>query len=392
MQRGAMGTDRDIKICICATVSVTIRAFYGEQLRFLQENGFEVTVLTSPDDQLAGELPAGVSYRPVEMTRGVTPWSDLRALWSIWRTMRANHFDLVQFSTPKAALLCSLAAWAARVPTRLYLMWGLFYTGQTGWRRRFFRMVERAICALSTHIAPDGRGVMEFAVQEGLCRRRETEVVGNGSSNGIDLRRFDPSGLRPQRSSLRREFGVPGDAVAIGTVARLGREKGINELVHAFCGANREDPRLHLLLVGPTEEGNGLEPDVAEEIAANAAITNLGMRWDVERCLAAVDIFVLPSWREGFPVVNLEAGAMRLPVITADVMGSRESIVDGQTGIRVTVRDVERLREAMLTLARDPDLCRRYGDSGRRRVERAYEQRQHWQRILEHRRRILRQG
>src|SRR4030067_1866772 len=108
-------------------------------------------------------------------------------------------------------------------------MWGLSSPGETGWRRRFFRMGERAICALSTHIAPDGRGVMEFAVQEGLCRRRETEVVGNGSSNGIDLRRFDPSGLRPQRSSLRREFGGPGGAVAIGTVARSEEGRGGEE-------------------------------------------------------------------------------------------------------------------------------------------------------------------
>jgi len=381
--------DRDLKICVCATVPFVIRAFYGGQLRFLQENGFEVTILTSPDEQFASELPPGVRYCPVEIARRVRPWADLGALWAIWRVMRANRFDLVQVSTPKAALLCSLAARAAGVPTRLYLMWGLYYTGQTGWRRRFFRLFERLICVLSTHIAPDGRETMAFAVAEGLCRPEKIEVVGSGSSNGIDLKRFDPHRLHIERARLRHELGIREDALVIGTVARLCREKGVNELVRGFLLAHQEDARLRLLVVGPMEGNAGLESDVSREIAVNPDIISLGFRSDVERCLAAMDIFVLPSWREGFPVASLEAGAMRLPVISTDVMGPRESVLNGQTGILVPVRDAEGLRAAIMTLARDPALRQQMGDAGRYRVETDFEQRQHWQRVVDHRRRIL---
>jgi len=379
----------NVKLCACSTIPLSIRAFYGEQLTSLIENGFEVHVLTSPDPAFAEWLPDGVTYHPVAMARRVTPLADLRALAQIIGVFRRNRFDLVQYNTPKAALCCSIAARLNRVPTRLYLMWGLYYTGQHGLRRALFKTFERVVCRNSTHIAPDGRETMAYAIEQGLCPADKIEVVGNGSANGIDLARFDPAGLRDSRRRLRDELEIGADDVVVGIVARLGREKGINELIHAFVRAREHDPRLVLLLVGPVEEGAGIEPEVLTEMRENPAIRSVGFQSEVERYLAAMDVFALPSWREGFGVVNLEAAAMELPVVSTDVMGPRESVLDGETGLLVPLRDADALRGAMLKLAGDPELRRRFGEAGRRRVEQEFEQRQHWGRILEHRRRIM---
>jgi glycosyltransferase involved in cell wall biosynthesis len=379
------------KLCICSTIPVSIRAFYGPQIEYLLESGFELGIVTSPDERFADELPEQVRYLPVTMTRSLTPWRDLQALCRLIRFFRKNRFDLVQYNTPKAALLCSIASLLSRVPVRLYLMWGLYYTGRTGWKRSFFKLFERIICRLSTHIAPDGNETRTFAIRERLCPAGKIEVVGNGSANGIDLGRFDRCKLAAARHEIRASFNLEESHVVVGTVARLGREKGINELVRGFAAAYNDRPLLRLLLVGPREMRNvdSLDADVQRLIEQHSAVVTTGFRQDVERYMAAMDIFTLPSWREGFGVVNLEAAAMELPVISTDVMGPRESVMDGVSGILVAVRDPAALAATILALTDDPERRRRLGCAGRRRVEQEFEQRAHWRKILEHRCRIL---
>ncbi len=378
-----------IRICICATVPLSIEAFYGKQLNFLYENGFDVTVITSYTEAFAKSLPEHVTYRPVPFTRQMTPWQDFKAFLKVINIFRREKFDLLQYNTPKAALICSFAGWVMGIPTRLYLMWGLYFTGQSGWRRLFYKTTEKLTCQFSTHIAPDGKENCQFAISEGLCNSQVAEVIGEGSANGIDVERFNKHRFKNKLEDIRREIGASETDIVVGIIARLGREKGINELVRAYLEAKNEVQDSILLLVGPTETPCSFDTDVVHAIENEPTIISVGFQREVEKYLAIMDIFTLPSYREGFGVVNLEANAMELPVITTNIVGPRESIVDSETGVLVACGNVKSLKNAIIDLCNNPEKRQQMGKNGRRRAIELFEQKKHWRRIVAHRKKII---
>jgi hypothetical protein len=190
-----MNDKRTTRLCIITTVPVTIQAFWGKQLDFLHENGFEITVITSPDEKFRQFLPKHVHYEPVPITRVVTPWSDLVSLLRVYRVFRRNKFDIAQCATLKAALFGSISGWLAHIPVRLYLMWGLNYATMTGFKRWFFRSLDKMVCTLSTYVCPDSNGNVRFVVKDGLCLAGKIGVIGHGSANSVDLERFNPDAL-----------------------------------------------------------------------------------------------------------------------------------------------------------------------------------------------------
>ncbi len=383
-------TDKDgrktRRLCVLTTVPVSVNAFYGKQLDFLADNGFEVTVITSPDPVLCGKISRRCKLITIPMSRGVSPFADLVAFFRVLGVMRKGKFDMVQYSSPKAALLGSLCAAICRVPVRLYLMWGLYYTGQRGLFRQLLKTAEKVTCSASTAVAPDSEGNRAFAVSERLCPQGKIRVVGEGSANGIDLERFDPSRHAARRNALRKEAGIPENALVIGFTGRLCRDKGINELVRAFTSL--EYTGSFLLLVGPLDHRHGLSPETERLLKTHPRIRVTGFRENVEEWLAAMDIFCLPSYREGFGVVNVEASAMGLPVVSTDIPGPRDSVREGTTGLLVPGRDAEALATALRNLTADPALRRRMGEAGKEWAKR-FEQRKHWGRILAHKRELL---
>ncbi|MGA2173308.1 MAG: glycosyltransferase family 4 protein [Sedimentisphaerales bacterium] len=381
-----------VKLCIITTIPATVRAFMGEQLRYLQQNGFDITIITAYDEIFAKSLPEGVKYKPVLMTRIVQPWQDIRAFFEILLILRQGKFDIIQYATPKAALLGSLASRYAKVPVRLYLMWGLYYVTQIGFKKFVFKTIEKIVCNCSTAIAPDSEGNRRFAVEEGLCKKDKIEVVGHGSANGVNTSRFDPSKLKKYAKDTRRELGIPEDAYVFGSIAALVRDKGVNEMVAAFVEVARKYSNAHLLIIGQTAEKNTVSKETLDLIRRHEHIIHIGRQKEPEKYLAAMDAFVLPTYREGFGVVNIEASAMELPVISTNVPGPKESIIDGETGLLVPARAVAPIVEAMKRLLGNRDLGKRLGVAGRQRVLKCYEQKQLWQAIVEHRRRLLMQS
>jgi len=358
-----------IKLGIGATVSQTIRAFYQGQLEYLVGRGYRITIITAPDPGLRQDLPPGVELHFVDFSREFTPWRDLKTFVHLIRFFRQQHFDMIQYSTPKSTLLCALAGWIAGVPCRLYCMWGIYYSALSGVKRTLFKMIEKIVCTLSTHISPDGKDNRTFAIEEGLFPESKSSVVGEGSANGVDLERFDPDAHQIRGHQLRQELGIKERTVVIGSVTRMVKDKGIEELVRAFDKLSKELPNACLLLVGPREDHRSpLSPVIWEFIKTQPCVRWVGPQTEVPDYYAAMDLFVLPSYREGFGIVNLEASAMRLPVISTDVNGPRESIVPGKTGLLVPVRQIDPLYEAMKKLAVDAALRKEMGESGRRRV------------------------
>jgi len=384
------GNRRPVRLCIMTTVPLTVVFFYGEQIDFLREKGFDITVITSPDNLLDKRISKSCRLVLIPMIRGISPFLDLIALGKVFREIRNGRFDMIQYCTPKAALLGSFSSWILRVPVRLYLMWGLYYSGQQGLKRKGMKFVENLICFFSTHIAPDSKGNRDFALKEKLCPADKISVVGEGSANGIDLKKFNPERLKPVGVEIRRKYDIPEQAFVLGFVGRLRGDKGINELVLAFKQLLSRYPDIYLLLVGPWEGGlSEIRKEEEEFIRShNKQVVYVGYQERVEEFMAAMDIFVLPSYREGFGVVNIEASAMGLPVVSTSIDGTRDSVIDNQTGFLVPVKSVEDLAGQIEKLIKDRALRKKMGEAGKGWAKK-FEQHSHWEKIFQHRLRLL---
>jgi len=382
--------NKPVKICIMATVPISICTFYGKQIDFLTSKGFDVTVITSADE--AGtekQISSSAKVYLVPLTRSITPLKDISCFKKILDIIAKGDFDIVQYSSPKAALLGSLAAWLCRVPVRLYLMWGMVYVTQSGIKRLVLKSMEKIICFLSTQVSPDSKGNCSFAVEEKLSSAKKVSLVSNGSANGIDLLRYDPRIFEGKKTEVRRKWDIPDNVLVIGFVGRLRKEKGVNELVMAFEKLLKKYTNLYLLIVGPEEiQNKELLRDVEYFIKNDPRIVCVGYQDKPEEFMAAMDIFVLPSYREGFGLVNLEASAMRLPVVSTDIPGPRDSVINNETGFLVQAQSIDSLFLSMEKLIKNKDLRIKMGEAGRIWSSK-FEQSNHWKNILQHRLMLL---
>jgi glycosyltransferase involved in cell wall biosynthesis len=373
------------KICILTTVALSIRSFYRGQLAALRDAGFEVTVVCAEEAMLREQLPERVRYFPVSFSRVISPFADLVVLWKLFWFFRRERFDIVQYSTPKASLLGAIAAFTARVPIRLYLLWGLYYVGQKGIKYKLLKGFEKVICRLSHRIIPISHEMIDFALSEGLGRKDQYEIILNGSSCGVDLEQCNPERWATSRSQIRNQFELPENGIVIGVVARLTGDKGINELVLAFDKLSEKVAEVYLLLVGTQEEKDRLSSETECIIRDNPRIRLAGWQDNPIPFYTAMDIFCLPTYREGFGEVNLEAQAMSLPVVSTDVMGPRESVEDGVTGFLVPPKSAEAVYEALFKLVSDTSLREQMGAKGRTRVQQRFDRREIINAVVRHR-------
>lgn len=328
------------------------------------ERGFEVLVVTSPDERLnAFGRRLGVQTIGVEMPRRVAPVQDWESLQALHRLFLRLRPSVVHAHTPKGALLGTLAAEAAGVPVRLYQMRGLAYVTAKEPLRTVLLTTERLTIAAATHVICQSRSLRQEALAAGLVGEANSEVVLEGS-NGVDAERFSPDDALGAR--LRVELKIPAGAPVIGFVGRLVRDKGIPELVEAYSQLTSTD--VHLVLAGPYEPRDPVDETTRARISAHPRIHALGSVKDPRSVYAASDLVVLPSHREGFPNVPLEAAAMGKPVITTRVSGCVDAVAAGVTGLVVSVDTPWELRAAFERYLAEPGLARAHGAAGRERV------------------------
>jgi glycosyltransferase involved in cell wall biosynthesis len=298
----------------------------------------------------SGEVPLaplpGVEVIPLEIRRRIAPWRDLRSAVRLLRLFRARRFDLVHSFGPKAGLLAMLAGALAGPPVRLHTFTGQVWAARTGASRALLKMADRLTAALATRVLADSASQREFMVREGVVAAGKCEVLGHGSLSGVDLRRFKPDA--EARAAVRAELGIGEGAVVVLFLGRIARDKGVLDLADAF-GALGTDGGRRLLLVGPDEEGLG--PEIERRV--------LGYTARPERYLAAADLLCLPSYREGFGSVIIEAAASGVPAVASRIYGVTDAVVEGETGVLFEPGNVGELRLALGGLI---------GDAARRRV------------------------
>lgn len=380
-----MKNQSDLSICIMTTVSNSIKAFYPGQIEALQKAGFRVTIICAEDSSLSSFLPEGVIYIPVSFTRTLNPFVDILNLVKLFRLFRKEKFSIVQYSSPKASLLASIASRLAGISCRIYLLWGLYYMGQKGMAKTLLKWFEKITCAMSSRVVPIAHEMIDFAVREKLVKREKCTVLLKGSACGVDLDLYNPEKWTDAGAQIRSEYGIPQEAIVIGTVARLTGDKGIHELVRAFVRLTQNHSNLCLLLVGQSEEKDRLDPDVENLIQEHSCIFAVGKQANPIPFYKAMDIFCLPTYREGFGEVNLEAQAMGLPVVSTDIIGPRESVENGQTGFLVEPKNENALLEPLEKLIQSPELRTKMGYQGRLRIARLFDRRKMIEAMVRHR-------
>ena len=330
------------------------------QLAHFRDQGYEVIAVAAPGadlDFVAQRDRIQVVALPME--REIRPLADLVSLWRMWRLMRRLRPEIVCTATSKASLIGLVAAWLARVPVRVYRLWGLRLETTRGLKRRILALAEWISAACSHRVLSISDSLRTAFVACGFAKPEKVVVIAHGSNNGIDANHFAPTPYVQQAAkNLRSQWGVPDDAPVIGYVGRFVRDKGIVELVEAFDKIIAARPDAWLLLVGAYETGDPVPEEYVRRIAAHPRIIRPG--WiqprDLPPYFGAMSVFAFPTHREGFGNVAVEAGAAELPVVTFRATGAIDAVQDGVTGTVVAIGDSPALAAALLRYLNDPEL------------------------------------
>lgn len=331
------------KICYVVTLPITIRSFFIPQLKYLSENGFDVSVVCSKDKSIQKELGSRIHYHPIEMPRGISVFGSFKAIRQLIHYFRKEQFDIIQYSTPNAAMYASIAGRIAKVKVRNYHLMGFRYLGTKGLLKSLLKKIEIISCKNSTYIECVSKSNLEIGVKEKIFERKKAAVVWNGSSGGVDLERFDYSRRFEYRKEIRKKYGLSEKDFVFGFVGRITRDKGVNELLHAFSKIKN----AKLLMVGEAEGASTLKQQLYTSSLTNPNIVYTGQVFDVEKYYAAIDVLVLPSYREGFGNVIIEAAAMGTPAIVSNIPGPIDAVKVGETAQVVEPRSTESLLKAM---------------------------------------------
>lgn len=359
------------KVAVVLTSVLQVRFFLMPHLRALAER-YDVTLILKDDhpDLLAHlDLPLKVVIAPIE--RPIRPIQDLQGLLFLIRLFWRERFDLVHTLAPKAGLLGMLAAWLTRTPVRWHTFQGEAWASRTGLMRWLLRTSDRLVSGLATHVTTVSPSERELLIEEGILSREKSCVLANGSIGGVDLERFKPDTER--RLSLRAELGLRPEDVLFLYLGRLNVDKGLLELAQAFAQLASEQHHVHLRFVGPDEEG--MQERLAPLLTSCAdRVSFAAYTPRPEDSMQAADILVLPSYREGLPVVIIEAAGLQVPAIASRIYGTIDALKDQETGLLFTVRDVNDLLKQMRLLASNAELRERLGRQARARVEQTFDQ------------------
>lgn len=372
------------RLVVAVTASKSTALLDG-QLAFMRERGFDVYLLCAGDEKARDFCEReGARLLDVPMRREVSPFSDLRALLEIVRALRRTRPAVVNAGTPKAGLLVTVGAWLSRVPCRVYTLRGLRLETTSGGLRAALGLCERIACRLADRVVCISPSLLARCRELGLFPEGKGKVLGDGSGNGVDTERFARTPENERRArQLRVRLGIQSGARVVGFVGRVVRDKGIRELVEAWLLLRERYPDLHLLVVGPFEGGDPIPTATRRVLESDRRIHLTGHLEDLPPAYAALDILVVPTHREGFGNVFIEAAAMEVPAVGTRVVGCVDAVADGVTGTLVPPRDPPALARAIRAYLDRPELAASQGRQGRERVLRSFRRETVWQNLFD---------
>jgi glycosyltransferase involved in cell wall biosynthesis len=371
-----------LRIAQVATSDISIRFLVMEHICALRQSGHEVVAVCSPGPWVQDVRESGIEVITIPMARELAPLTDCRSFFALQRCFREKKFDVVHTHTPKAGLLGPLAARRAGVRFVVHTIHGLlFHDRQPRWEQWLYWIPERITAVFADRLLSQSREDMETCVRRYLCTSEKVTYIGNG----IDVQRF-PLAEPSLRQSLRHKHGFLDEDFIIGSVGRLVREKGFEELFTAAEQLRGKLPQAKFLVVGPREEGeqrDAIPSQRLRELEAKGIVRFPGVQTNMAEWLSLMDAFVLPSHREGIPRACMEAACMGLPVIASDIRGCREVVVNEETGILVPMKNPQLLEAAMARLVNDRALGRSMGGHARERIKEHFDSRQVLARLCE---------
>ena len=380
-----------MRIVRLATVPFFLLHHLRSQIDALVAAGHEVMLISSPVEGAdALERIAGIRFVPIDISRGIAPLRDLAALVSMYRLFRSIRPDVVHSTTPKAGLLCAVAGFLACVPARLHTFTGQPWLELSGPIRWFSMASDWLIARLNTHCYADSPSQRDFLIAGGLCRADAVSVLESGSLAGVDLARFDSESLAERARKCRETLAIPHAARVVLFIGRVTRDKGLMELADAFSRVKAADPEAYLVVVGPTEpKRDPLPLALLQALESDERIRMTGYDPEPEKYLAMADLLCLPSYREGFGNVVIEAGALGVPTVGTRINGLRDAVVDGVTGLLVPPKNAAALAEALASLLKDDAKRKQMGSAARERARNLFDSRIVNRRVLGEYERLL---
>jgi glycosyltransferase involved in cell wall biosynthesis len=350
----------------------------------LAKRGFEVTGICAGGPWVEKICKSGLKLITMPMVRGFAPWLDLKCLWKLYRIFRRQRFDIVHYSTPKAAILSAVAGRLARCPALIYTLRGLGYEAFDGPARAVGKFCEKIACRLADRIIAISASLKARAVEENLVSAERVEVLGAGSSKGVDLDAFRRcKETIADGRKIKQSLGIKDDDLVIGCVGRMTEEKGVLELLIAFISLRTTHSNVHLLLMGHKDQRKPFSPETSQLLSASPNTHVLDFQDNVPDYIAAMDILVLPSYREGFGNALIEASAMRVPVVASDIPGCRDAVLPSMTGLLVRPRDAKELEKALAELIENPGRRVVMGQNGERWVRENFDRNMVWARLIQ---------
>ena len=356
------------KICVITTIETTLESFVIPVMRLFMQRGFDVTLMCMMSDMFVERYAGEFHLINVKMNRGISLKDMLTKPFEFYKIFKREKFNYVQYATTNAAWYASVAAKMAGVPVRVNCLWGLLYTASTGWKRKVYWFAEKYPCWFSNYFIVASKKNMEIAIADGLCKRERVSVIGDGGTIGVDLKVFDYGKREEYKLRMLERYPVLKGKLVYGYLGRIDVDKGVNELLKAFLAVN--NLKMALVLMGSFDDvRSGLDNDLIEKAKASENVIFTGFTREVALHLSVVDVLVHPTYREGFSMVIQQAMAMGCAIITTDIPGPSEVIVENESGLLVQVKDSEALQKAMRRMYEDKVLREAFVKAGLKRVE-----------------------
>ena len=374
-------SDKEKKILHVFTVPFSINYFVGEQFKYFNKKNTNSYYVSCASSEELYDLAKKNSFNPlpIDISREIKPFQDLKAIFQLYKHIKNNKIDGVVGHTPKGGMVAMIAAALAGIQNRIYFRHGIFYETSKGIKRLLLRNIDRLSGNLAKKVVCVSNDVRNISVKDKLNKKDKNIILGRGTCNGVDSeKRFNPSFYSEKHSvELRKKIGLANNDLVVGFVGRIVKDKGINELVGAWKKINSTHKNAKLLLIGPIEKKDSVSAETLAEIENNNTIITTGNVGDVAPFYTVMDIFILPTYREGFPTVVLEASSMELPIIITEATGCKEAILNGKTGI-FTKNNPEDISEKISYYLSNPEVRTLHGQNGRKFISENFEQTKIW--------------